>query len=60
MVAGGAHPTIDPQDDLKNTPIEVCIVGEGEETTTELIKKSRKKSNHRRRWPSFCLKNNGL
>jgi anaerobic magnesium-protoporphyrin IX monomethyl ester cyclase len=39
MVAGGAHPTIDPQDVLKNTPIEVCIVGEGEETTTELIKK---------------------
>jgi len=39
MVAGGAHPTIDPQDVLKNTPIEVCIVGEGEETTTELIRK---------------------
>ncbi len=39
MVAGGAHPTIDPQDVLKNTPIDVCIVGEGEETTTELIKK---------------------
>ena len=39
MVAGGAHPTIDPQDVLNNTPIEVCIVGEGEETTTELIKK---------------------
>ena len=39
MVAGGPHPTIDPQDVLKNTPIEVCIIGEGEETTTELIKK---------------------
>ena len=39
MVTGGAHPTIDPQDVLKNTPIEVCIVGEGEETTTELIRK---------------------
>ena len=39
MVAGGAHPTIDPQDVLKNTPVEVCIVGEGEETTTELLKK---------------------
>lgn len=39
MVAGGAHSTIDPQDVLQNTPIEVCIVGEGEETTTELIKK---------------------
>jgi radical SAM superfamily enzyme YgiQ (UPF0313 family) len=35
----GAHPTIDPQDVLKNTAVEVCIVGEGEETFTELIKK---------------------
>ena len=43
MVAGGAHPTIDPQDVLKNTPIEVCILGEGEETTTELIKKVQEK-----------------
>jgi anaerobic magnesium-protoporphyrin IX monomethyl ester cyclase len=39
MVAGGAHPTIDPQDVLKNTPTDVCIVGEGEETTVELIRK---------------------
>jgi radical SAM superfamily enzyme YgiQ (UPF0313 family) len=43
LVAGGAHPTIDPQDVLKNTPIEVCIVGEGEETTTELIRKIQSK-----------------
>ena len=43
MVAGGAHPTIDPQDVLKNTPIEVCIVGEGEETATELIRKIQSK-----------------
>jgi anaerobic magnesium-protoporphyrin IX monomethyl ester cyclase len=39
MLAGGAHPTIDPQDVLKSTPTEVCIIGEGEETTTELLKK---------------------
>jgi anaerobic magnesium-protoporphyrin IX monomethyl ester cyclase len=43
MVAGGPHPTIDPQDVLKNTPVEVCIVGEGEETTTELIKRVQEK-----------------
>ena len=43
MVAGGPHPTIDPQDVLKNTPVEVCIIGEGEETTTELIKKVKAK-----------------
>jgi anaerobic magnesium-protoporphyrin IX monomethyl ester cyclase len=39
MIAGGAHPTIDPQDVLKNTPIDVCIMGEGEETTTDLLKR---------------------
>ncbi len=39
MVAGGAHPTIDPQDVLSNTPVEVCILGEGEETATELLQK---------------------
>ncbi|MGD6852325.1 MAG: B12-binding domain-containing radical SAM protein [Candidatus Bathyarchaeia archaeon] len=39
MVAGGAHPTIDPQDVLKNTAVEVCIRGEGEETATELLQK---------------------
>jgi radical SAM superfamily enzyme YgiQ (UPF0313 family) len=39
MIAGGAHPTIDPQDVLKNTAVEVCILGEGEETSTELIRK---------------------
>ena len=39
MVAGGPHPTIDPQGVLKNSPVEVCIIGEGEETTIELIRK---------------------
>jgi anaerobic magnesium-protoporphyrin IX monomethyl ester cyclase len=39
MLAGGPHPTIDSTDVLKNTAIEVCIVGEGEETATEIIKK---------------------
>jgi len=43
MVAGGAHSTINPNDILKNTPIDVCIIGEGEETTTELIRKIRDK-----------------
>lgn len=39
MVAGGAHPTVDPQDVLSATKVDVCIIGEGEETTTELLKK---------------------
>ena len=61
MVAGGAHPTIDPQDVLKNTPIEVCILGEGEETTTELIKKvQEKKSINDVVGTVTVQKNNGL
>jgi radical SAM superfamily enzyme YgiQ (UPF0313 family) len=44
LVAGGAHPTIDPQDVLQNTAAEVCIVGEGEETTYELLKKIQAKA----------------
>jgi len=43
IIAGGPHPTIDPQDVLTNTAVEVCIVGEGEETCTELIKKVQSK-----------------
>ncbi len=38
MVAGGAHPTIDPTDVLNNAKVDVCIVGEGEETFYELLK----------------------
>ena len=48
MVAGGAHPTIDPQDILKNTPVEVCIIGEGEVTTTEFTQKSPSQRTHYR------------
>jgi radical SAM superfamily enzyme YgiQ (UPF0313 family) len=39
MIAGGAHPTVDPKDVLSATKVDVCIIGEGEETTTELLKK---------------------
>ena len=39
IVAGGTHPTIDPQDVLKTAKVDVCIVGEGEETISELLKK---------------------
>ena len=43
MAAGGAHPTIAPNDVLTNTAVEVCIIGEGEETTTELLEKTQKR-----------------
>ena len=39
IFAGGAHPTIDPIDVLNTAKVDDCIVGEGEETTYELLKK---------------------
>ncbi len=39
IAAGGAHPTIAPSDVLNTAKVDVCIVGEGEETTYELLKK---------------------
>ncbi|MDR2203778.1 MAG: B12-binding domain-containing radical SAM protein [Nitrososphaerota archaeon] len=39
IIAGGVHPTIDPQDILKETAVDICVRGEGEETTTELLQK---------------------
>ncbi|MDR1992733.1 MAG: B12-binding domain-containing radical SAM protein [Nitrososphaerota archaeon] len=39
IIAGGAHATIAPLDILKNTAVDVCIQGEGEETMVELLQK---------------------
>jgi anaerobic magnesium-protoporphyrin IX monomethyl ester cyclase len=38
IVCGGPHPTADPQSCLRDSPIDVCCIGEGEETFTELIR----------------------
>jgi radical SAM superfamily enzyme YgiQ (UPF0313 family) len=38
VVCGGPHPTADPQGCLNDSPIDICCVGEGEETFTELVK----------------------
>lgn len=37
IVAGGPHPTSDPEDTLKNNCIDVAVIGEGEVTFYELI-----------------------
>jgi anaerobic magnesium-protoporphyrin IX monomethyl ester cyclase len=37
VMAGGAHPTIDPEDVFMNSETDVCVVGEGEETFHELL-----------------------
>jgi len=38
IVCGGPHPTADPQGCLNDSPIDICCIGEGEETFTELVK----------------------
>jgi anaerobic magnesium-protoporphyrin IX monomethyl ester cyclase len=37
VMAGGAHPTIDPDDVFMNSETDVCVVGEGEETCYKLL-----------------------
>jgi anaerobic magnesium-protoporphyrin IX monomethyl ester cyclase len=37
IIAGGAHPTAAWQAVLRDTPIDVCVLGEGEETFAELV-----------------------
>lgn len=39
VVAGGAHPTIVPEDLFENTKVDVVVVGEGEETFFEILEK---------------------
>ena len=37
MVAGGPHATFMPEQTLQETPIDFCVMGEGEETLHELV-----------------------
>ena len=37
VVCGGAHPTIDPEQVLNKAPADICVVGEGELTLTEVV-----------------------
>ena len=37
IVAGGPHVTFMPEQTLKETPIDFCVMGEGEETLHELV-----------------------
>lgn len=38
IIAGGPHPTIMPEETLKNKNIDIVVVGEGEYTFVELVK----------------------
>ncbi len=37
IIAGGPHPTTDPEDTLKNKDIDIAVIGEGEETFFEIV-----------------------
>lgn len=38
IVMGGVHPSMQPLDTMKNNNVDFVVIGEGEETLTELIK----------------------
>ncbi len=37
VIVGGPHPTVLPEQTIQEEPIDICVVGEGEETFYELI-----------------------
>lgn len=37
-VAGGPHATVVPEDVLKRGPVDICVMGEGEETMYDILK----------------------
>ena len=39
LVAGGHHPTAEPEDLIRNTDFDVCVSGEGEETLLEIARR---------------------
>jgi anaerobic magnesium-protoporphyrin IX monomethyl ester cyclase len=38
ILCGGAHPSAAPEDVFSNSDVDICVIGEGEVTTYELIK----------------------
>lgn len=39
LVAGGHHPSVEPEHLLRNSDFDVCVIGEGEETLLEIAQK---------------------
>jgi len=39
LVAGGHHPSAEPEDLLRNSDFDVCVIGEGEETLLEIARR---------------------
>lgn len=38
IVCGGAHPTALPKDVMRESPVDICVVGEGEATFIDIVK----------------------
>lgn len=61
IVAGGSHPTISPEEVLKNFNVDFIVQGEGDETFPELmsfIKKNRKSSKNNIQGLAYILDGN--
>jgi len=39
LIAGGHHPTTEPEDTLQNSDFDICVIGEGEETLLEIAQR---------------------
>ena len=37
IICGGPHPTAEPENVFTNSKVDICVIGEGEETLTELV-----------------------
>lgn len=47
IIAGGEHITADAQYSLQTSPIDICVLGEGEETIIDLLKRLESSENYK-------------
>ncbi|MBU2068143.1 B12-binding domain-containing radical SAM protein, partial [Patescibacteria group bacterium] len=59
IIAGGVHPTVEPEQTLKSQYIDFIVRGEGELTTTELLKAIEKKEENLKDIKGLGFKKNG-
>jgi len=59
IFCGGAHPSADSEDVLRNSEIDICAIGEGEITCHELVKNFMDNQNDLHNIPGIAFKENG-
>ncbi|MHA1311700.1 MAG: B12-binding domain-containing radical SAM protein [Candidatus Helarchaeota archaeon] len=58
IIAGGAHPSADPEEVLQRSDIDICVIGEGEVTTYELIEHFKNNKSDISKIPGIAFKKN--